>query len=225
MSMGQDYNIGELKDYVSNLENELMQSRANGVQANAQLSQLGSVMFDKEENQNLVKWQLDIQEELERIEHLLRGHIPGYDDKGNGVWKESPIEEQVFNDRGVREILKILTWYLNKNFILSNFSEEQIDQRVLQFSYALTDFIFLNYEDFGLNTPEKMKHYPMIIMNIVNTVEAAYNRALHGGERESLRTARTVNQTEPLGNFQNFSSMQGSNKNKFSIFRPTTWGR
>jgi len=182
-------------------------------------------MFDKEENQNLVKWQLDIQEELERIEHLLRGHIPGYDDKGNEVWKESPIEEQVFNDRGVREILKILTWYLNKNFVLSNFSEEQIDQRVLQFANTLTDFIFINYEDFGLDTKEKMKHFPMVIMNIVNTVEASYNRALNGGERESLRTARTVNQTEPLGRFQDYPSMQSSTKNKFSIFRPTTWGR
>ena len=221
--MAPDYNINQIKDYVSNLENELREARASGVQANSNMAQMGSVMFDKDDNQNLVKWQLDIQEELERIEHLLKGHVPGYDNKGNEIWKDCPKEEQIFNNRGVREILKILTWYLNKNFILSNFGEEQINQRVHQFGDYLTNFIFVNYEDFGLDDADKIKHFPMIVMNIVNTVEAAYNRALNGGERESLRTARTVNQTEPLGRQQPYPMAQ--NKSRFSVLRPSTWGR
>ena len=62
-------------------------------------------------------------------------------------------------------------------------------------------------------------------MNIINTVEASYNRSLNGGERESLRTARTVTQSEPLGSFgqQNMQQIpQFGSQKQFSIFKPTT---
>ena len=68
-----------------------------------------------------------------------------------------------------------------------------------QFSERLRRFIFLNYEEFGLTTDYKMKHFEMLVMNIADMVESAYLRALGGGERESLRTARQVFQTETPG--------------------------
>ena len=80
-----------------------------------------------------------------------------------------------------------------------------------------------------MDNKEKIKYYPIIVMNITNIVEAAYFRALNGGERSSLRTARSVIQNEPLG-----MGMQGMGmgyhggmrqQKKFSVFRPTTWGR
>lgn len=218
--MNQFENVEDVRRYVAQLENEYAKKEAE----NAQLSKgVAATMFQGEYNDNLIKWQLDIKEELERIEHLLKGHVPGYDEKGVEIWKDCPEDEKLFNQKGVREILKILTWYLNKNIILSNFKEEEVYQRVHQFSTALTDFVFLNYEDFGLDTKEKIKHFEMVVMNIVNTVEAAYNRALRGGERESLRTARTVTQSEPLGNFPQVPTAYQAKK--FSPFKPSTWRR
>ena len=57
-------------------------------------------------------------------------------------------------------------------------------------------------------------------MNIVNTIEAAYHRALGGKERDSLRTARMVNQAENL-NQQNTYPIKQSKS--FNLLKPTTW--
>lgn len=183
--------------------------------------------FKNEEQENLIRWQLDIHEELERIEHLLRKHIPKTDKKGNVYFVAPPVEQQIFNETGVNEILNLLAWYLNKNILLSNFTEEEIKVRCLQFHNELTDFIFNNYQKFGLDNKEKIKHYPMVVMNIVNTVEASYNRALHGGERTSLRTARSVIQNDNLnmmgGGYG--GGMMMPQQKKFSVFKPTTWGK
>tara|TARA_R100001530_G_scaffold135776_1_gene113888 strand:+ start:4090 stop:4728 length:639 start_codon:yes stop_codon:yes gene_type:complete len=206
------------EEYVRMLEQEQSMNREYG-----QMPMGSPSMFNHEDNDNLVKWQLDIKEELVRIEHLLRKHVPKTDSEGNVYYAESSKEDQLFNEKGINEILNLLAWYLNKNIILSNYGEDQIKLRMDQFTRYLTDFIFMNYQRFGLDTLDKMKHYPMIVMNVVNTIEAAYFRALNGGERDSLRTARTVNQTEPLSNYGNYPGMMPPQQNKFSIFRPTTW--
>jgi len=184
---------------------------------------LATTIFNSEENENLVKWQLDIKEELVRIEHLLKKHVPKRDKQGNEYFEEPSEENKLFNDWGVNEILHILAWYLCKNIILSNFKEDDIKIRCEQFGGELTDFIFNNYEQMGLNDKDKIKHFPMVVMNIVNTVEAAYNRALNGGERESLRTARHVSQTQPIGGYGNQSMQQMQPQNKFRLTKPTTW--
>lgn len=180
-------------------------------------------MFVQEGNDNLIRWQLDIKEELERMEHLLRKHVPKIDGHGNLYYEEPPEADRLFNERGVNEILNLLSWYLSKTIFLSNFNSEEIQLRCEQFSYYLSDFIFNNYQSFGLDSKEKIKHYPIVVMNIVNIVEAAYNRALGAGERESLRTARSVVQQEPLMAQQGYP-MMNQNKSK-SILKPWTWGR
>lgn len=174
-------------------------------------------MNQPENSENLVKWQLDIKEELTRIEHLLRNHVPKADGRGNIYYEEPPEDQKLFNEKGVNEILNLLNWYLNKNIILSNFDEKTIKERCMEFQKRLANLIHDNYQDFGLNTKKKIKHVPMIVMNLTNTVEAAYNRAMNGGERESLRTARTVTQSEPMQ--QGITGQQS----KPGIFNPRRW--
>lgn len=180
-------------------------------------------LFSEENYDNLIKWQLDIKEELARIEHLLRKHVPKTDTEGNIYYEEPTKENQLFNEMGINEIMNLLAWYLNKNIILSNFGEDEIKIRCWQFSQYLSDFIFNNYQKFGLDTKEKIKHYPMIVMNVTNTIEAAYNRALNGGERESLRTARQVHQSEPISNPYGTQNNRFHSQQKKSLFKPWTW--
>jgi len=212
---------GEVKEYFEQIQKEI-QSNNQTPSGNPKQA---TTMFGPSPNENLIKWQLDIKEELERIEHLLRKHIPRRDEKGNEYFEEPDEATQLFNEKGVQEILHILAWYLNKNLILSNFSEEQINQRVYQFANTFTDFIFNNYHEFGLadNEKEKIKHFPMIVMNVVNTVEASYNRALKGEEKKSLRTARQIQQTEQIGK-QEFSQYSHPPDKKRSLLKPWTWG-
>jgi len=69
---------------------------------------------------------------------------------------------------------------------------------------------------------EKIKMLPLIHQAIVNTVHSSYLRAWRGGERESLRTARTVTQSEPIAN--RYLSTPPMQPRKFSI-NPLKWGR
>lgn len=209
-------NYGEMSD------EQLTQLEQNAQQNYMGNPQSSPTLFHDENPENLIKWQLDIKDELVRIEHLLRKHVPKTDEKGNIYYADCEPENQIFNETGVNEIMNLLAWYLNKNIILSNFSEKDIQLRCRQFHETLTDFIFNNYERFGLDDKSKIKHYPMVVMNIVNTVEAAYNRALNGGERDSLRTARSVQQTEPIMNNPYMQGMQSQHKK--SILKPWTWG-
>lgn len=186
-------------------------------------SQPAATIFGESDYDNLVKWQLDIKEELVRIEHLLRKHVPVEKD-GEIIYQEPKEEDKLFNETGINEIMNILAWYLNKNIILSNFTETEVKLRCRQFLDFLADFIYINYDRFGLNTKEKIKHYPMVVMNIVNTIEAAYNRALNGGERDSLRTARTVSQSEPINHYPYPQGGLPIRSNKKSILKPWTWG-
>src|SRR3990170_5460044 len=175
------------------LERELQEAnRQNRKLYNAQMS-----MFGQQQDENLIKWQLDLREELDRIYHLLRGHQIKEDEKGNIVYVE-PEDESLrpFNEYGVQLIMNIMSFYLNRNTILSNYDEETINHKIFDIGQELVDLIFNKYEEVGMDTQEKMKLYPMIIRELVDSVHSAYLRALHGGERNSLRTARTVTQNE-----------------------------
>jgi len=212
--------------YIKQMQNDLAEERSRRIMSDQNnVMNQATTMFNSEQNENLVKWQLDIKEELMRIEHLLRKHIPRRDAEGNEYFEEPSKENKLFNEKGVQEILNILAWYLNKNIILSDFDEKEINIRMHQFAIEFNDFLFNNYHEFGLadENMEKVKHIPMIVMNVVNTVEASYHRALGGKERDSLRTARTVTQNEPLGQQMQYPSMNNNMQNKFKLLHPTTW--
>jgi len=201
------------------LERELQEAnRQNRKLYNAQMS-----MFGQQQDENLIKWQLDLREELDRIYHLLRGHQIKEDEKGNIVYVE-PEDESLrpFNEYGVQLIMNIMSFYLNRNTILSNYDEETINHKIFDIGQELVDLIFNKYEEVGMDTQEKMKLYPMIIRELVDSVHSAYLRALHGGERNSLRTARTVTQNESPMRMPNYPVV---NQPKKSLLNPFSWFR
>jgi len=192
-------------------------------QENAGLHQMGqSSIFGNTSEQNLIQYQLDLREELERIDHLLRGHQLKYDTDGNLKWVE-PTDDSMkpFNDKGVQIVMNVISFYLNRNTILSNYSEDMINWKMKDLGDELADLIFMKYEEMGMNTAEKKKLYPMIVREIVDSVHSAYLRAMAGGERESLRTARSVVQNDSMNTKESYPTP----KSNFSMFKPTTWGK
>ena len=155
--------------------------------------------MEENQQQNLVEWQLDFQKELTRIERLLRNQRVKIDEHGIETFEDPPKGEALFNERGVQTVLQEVQWYLNKNLVLSNYDQKTINIRLTQFGDRIRRLIFLNYKEYGLDTDYKMKHYETIVLRLLDAIEAAYNRALRGGERDSLRSARVVNQSQPLG--------------------------
>lgn len=177
----------------------------------------GAAPFNYNNYQNsVVEWQLDLSKELDLIHHQLRGHILRKDDQGNEYWAVSDDKDQeLLNEKGAQEVEKIIRNYLNKNTLLSHFTEEIIKERLLQFGHRLRRFIYLNYEEFGLTTYYKQKHFEMIVMNVVDMVEAAYYRALNGGERQSLTTIRQIIQSENIDNKPNVPNISSERRPSF----------
>jgi len=186
--------IDQLQNKGSSLQQSYNQSMSStDPRANASQSYFGST-----QQPNLIQWQLELDSILERIEHLLRGDKPTWE-TGHIIWKKpTKASDIMLNDFGVAEIMKILSMYLNRNTILSNYDEPTINYKVYDFGMEIADLFFLKYEDMGLNTLDKRKLYPMFVRMLVDVVHSSYLRALNGGERESLREARQITQTEGL---------------------------
>lgn len=177
-------------------------------------------MFAYQDSENLIKWQLELDSILERIEHMLRGDKITFI-QGNMQWsKTDDVKEKILNDFGVAEVMRILSMYLNRNTILSNYDEETINWKVLDFGYEISDLFFLKYEAMGLDTLEKRKLYPILVRQLVDVVHSAYLRALHGGERESLREARHITQSDQMNPQGVVVNNMGQPRQERGIFNP-----
>lgn len=205
---------GYSEQEIAQAVNELQQEETQAQQQSSNLQQSYARAMQQQQNDvrnyasqtlvsggaqdNLIKWQLELDSILERVEHMLRGDKPRFVN-GNLIFLPATDDkEKILNDFGVAEIMRILSMYLNRNTILSNYDEETINFKVFDFGNEVSDLFYLKYEDMGLNTLEKRKLYPIIIRELVDTVHSAYLRALHGGERQSLHEQRSVNQNETI---------------------------
>lgn len=186
-----DQALKELQmENLKNSHNNAQQNRNFDPRQNSQHSSFGV-----RPEENLVKYQLEVNDILERAEHILRGDIPAFE-QGHLIWKKNPTpENNTLNETGVREIMQRLAMYINRNTILSDFEQEEIDVKSLDFGKALNNLIFMKYEEFGIDTEEKMKDYPMLVLEVSDMVHAALKRALNGGERRSLREMIQIQQT------------------------------
>ena len=170
--------------------------------------------------------------------------------------------------------MNIMSFYLNRNTILSNYDTETINWKVYDFGLELSDLIFNRYEEMMMTTTfekefkriysrnlieyknssygilvkvngkkkmvpisekmvaivnkrldehllGKMKMYPMIVRELVDSVHSAYLRAWRGLERDSLRTARTVTQSDRIRNHEDMTMVS---QPKSKSWNPFTWG-
>lgn len=224
---------------------------------NQSLLQGKTSMFDSLTEDNLIRWQLDLKEDLNRIYHLLRGHKAVDDPKQGLIFVDSEDEDLVvFNEYGAQVIMNILAIYLCRNTLLSNYDEATINWKMLDIGRKIKNLIFKRYEkmflykDFDARAKElgykegdeipwekqeeiqkeidkeiseKCKMYPMIHQELVDTIHSAYLRALHGGERDSLRTARHVTQSDRPDAMPVSYGSYGSPRKR--SLNPLTWGK
>jgi hypothetical protein len=145
-------------------ENYVQTLQQQGMLLKDQLAynQFNSSAFSNDDHDNLIKYQLELDNILERVDHLLRGQELKQDANGNMIWKD-PIDRRsvIFNEYGVQEILRIISMWLNRNTILSNYEEETINWKVYDFGIDLSDLVFNKYEDmFDYESyDEKKKEY------------------------------------------------------------------
>lgn len=180
-------------------------------------------MFSFNPNENMIKWQLELNEILERIEHVLRGDIVQFNE-GHQIWVklEENHPDRLLNDQGVQDVMRILSMYLNRNTILGNYTDEEVNDKVFDFGDRLNTLFYTKYEQIGLNTSEKRKSFEMLWGMLVDVVHSAYTRAIGGQERSSLREARQLQQLEQVNapNTINVNNASGMGARTRGVFNP-----
>ena len=124
-----------------------LHSEAQRANIAAQQNNQMQVQMEEAES-NLADKQLDCEETLTKIAHLLKQDNLRLDDETQ-VLKWFEIEDQkkrVLTDEGVDKLMQIAQSYINKETLLSNFDEKTIKKRMLKFALSLSALIFLKYE-------------------------------------------------------------------------------
>ena len=123
-------------------------------QAQAVANQNTRIQYEMEgQERSLADSQLECDETLEKIYHLLRQDSLKLNKDGILEWKEiGDLKKRVLTEEGVEKIMQIMRNYINKETLLSNFDDKTIARRMLQFSLAFNALMFMKYEVF-FSTP------------------------------------------------------------------------
>ena len=121
---------------------------AQANQATVLANQAKQLQYKMEESeQNLAEAQLDCQETLSKIYHLLKQDVLTPNEEGILEWKEiEDTKKRVLTEEGVEKMMQVMQSYINKETLLSNFDEKMIARRMLEFSLALSAVIFMKYD-------------------------------------------------------------------------------
>jgi len=174
------------EEYIELMQQEIDKARLNSDRQN--LSRLQQDAFLEKEEKSMIKEQLDLSEQITRIDYLLKGFSLQPDKEGNLVWTEPASEDmKVFSPYGIQLIMNTICFYLNQNTLLSNYTDEQIRQKMLEFTKELIYIVFMNYE--------KVFKYPTID-ECIGLIKERLNRktdvAVFAAEMKGIKVNRAV---------------------------------
>ena len=130
----------------------------------------------EEQEKNLAEAQLDVEETLIKINHLLKQDVLKLNEQGIRKWSGvNDKSKRVLTDEGVDKIMQVIQFYINKETLLSNFDDKMISRRMLEFSLSFSALIFLKYETF-FNSPTLEECKEMLKERIKKKIDS---RELH----------------------------------------------
>lgn len=97
------------------------------------------------------------------------------------IFKADPL----MNDKGIGQVIIIVSGIVNQNTILSSLTEPEIGKLILNTLNTLIDDLVLNWKEYGIK--DKMK-LDVIHDLVANSTFPALKRALMSGERKFLST-------------------------------------
>ncbi len=130
-------------------ENEaaMQQAQIGGAVGQQAQASAAAQYYVQQQEKNLAETQLDVEEIISKTHHLLKQDVLEIKIDGTLEWK--PIKdkkEKALTDWGVNRIMQAINFYVNKNTLLSNFNEEQINRIMLRFVTELNDLVLLKYQ-------------------------------------------------------------------------------
>lgn len=185
----------EFNDDVSEADIDALIQRTQDAEAkNMQLSRaMNSIETQKKEG-NFLHLQISTQEMLDKLEHFYKGDVK-VDNENGTSWETQKNKDLVtFNEYGATSIMEIVTKYIDRNTILSDYSEQRIYEILGDIGDELTLFILCNYEKIGMDTYFKKTKFRIIVITTLHIIESTYRRALRGKTLEEMNQSRVVGQ-------------------------------
>jgi len=173
--------FGGNKEVKANLEAEkrhmTFQREQNTMAVNAPEEQ--TEIINQEGKSDLLKWQQDLDPELERIAFRFTGWT-----KENGAWVKTN-NKPLCNNRFMNDVVAPqLEPFLTKNLINSNFTEESILKDLKNTSNDITACIADGFDIYGI----EFQNYDNILRIIKNTMKSSAFRALNGWTKKTDST-------------------------------------
>ncbi len=140
------------------------------------------------EQDSITKWQLEIQEELQRFEFDLKGFYYNPEKK---EWEKIPNSTQIINLQGVSEIINFARMHTGKTLFLSDLSEKEIYNKM---QHAMDDFC----ATIGVNHKIYQVRNGISDLNIIRSkmegfLFPALKRSQNGGERKFIQNTTNIN--------------------------------
>lgn len=130
---------------IDEIEQQLREAQLNADEEKLRSSQ--QEIFLNQDNKSMIAEQLDLGDDLERIDYLLRGYVIEVDKNGDQKWCPPKNSDMIIlSDYGIHLIRNTIAWYINKNTLLSNYDNDTINQKMEDFAETLNDTVFMEYE-------------------------------------------------------------------------------
>jgi len=175
--------IQEQRDFVR--EQDMM----NNATASEQVDQ-----YNQESRSDLLKWQQDLGDEVEKLKHDLRSEqlntegqwvqmvVPvGYDEQGKIVYEAVP---PMANEWFIRYVETQIKPFLSRNMFSSNFNEKRILQMLKSTCNDIADMMADSFDRHGI----VFQDYNSVTRTIKNIITPGPFRALNDGQRRHDRT-------------------------------------
>lgn len=109
-------------------------------------SQAMAQHYLQEQEKGLAETQLEVETIISKIYHLLKQDVLKEQEDGRLDWESILTTKRILTDWAVDKFMQIINFYVNKNTLLSNYNEEQINRLMYRFTTEINDIIFLKYE-------------------------------------------------------------------------------
>lgn len=203
--------------YIEALEQENLALKGEKIQLSTSMSAFGSAT----KNENLITFQIETAELLDKLEHFYKGEYIGTLENGVDTgWVKPKDKKQIpLNDFGVSAMMEIVSKYVDKNTTLSYYSEMRIYEILGDLGEELVIYILSNYEKMGMDDNFKKTKFRLLVITTLHMIESTYRKAIAGQTIKEINQSRIITQSDMMGR----SPPQMPTRKKFSIFNPRTW--
>ncbi len=207
----------DTEKYIEALEDENRNVKGKNTQQAVDMSALA---LAGNKNENLIQYQIETVELLEKLEHFYKGEYIGTLKNGDMGWIRPKNKDQIpLNTFGVSAMMEIISKYVDKNTTLSYYSEMRIYEILADLGDELIIYILSNYEKMGMDNNFKKTKFRLLIVTTLHLIESTYRKAISGKTIEEINQSRIITQSDLVGR----SLPQTPTRKGFNLLNPRTW--